>query len=72
MQYAQRIKELRKDKKLTQKEIANILNITQATYSDMENGKSAVTKEHTITLAKYYNISADYLLCLTDEKRKLR
>ena len=66
MNYQQKLKELREDNDLFQKDIAKILNISQQYYSDYENGKRPLPIEHLITLCKYYNISADYVLSLPD------
>ena len=63
-----RIKDLREDRDLTQKEIADYLHIRQNTYSQYENGKRQLPIEVLIALAGYYQTSTDYLLGLTDEK----
>lgn len=62
-----RIKDLREDRDITQKEIADYLHIKQNTYSQYENGKRQLPIEFLIALAKYYNTSTDYILGLTDE-----
>ena len=59
-----RLKELREDKDITQKELAQILNITQNTYSNYENGKTEPPYEIFKKLCLYYNVSADYILGL--------
>ena len=56
----------------TQKEIADVLNTTYQYYSAYERGVRDIPSHHIKTLAQYYNISADYLLGLTDEPRKLK
>lgn len=61
-----RIKEIRIDRDLKHKDIAKILNISQSTYSDIENEISSAKAEYLIPLAKFYNVSVDYLLGLTD------
>lgn len=63
----QRIKDLREDKELLQKDIAKILKTTQQYYSDYEKGKRPIPTEKVITLAELYNTSTDYLLGLTNE-----
>ena len=65
-----RIKDLREDHDLLQKEVANILGISQQYYSEYENGKRTVPIAHLITLAIYYNVSIDYLVNLTNEIKK--
>ena len=63
-----RLKDLREDNDLLQKDIAKILGTTQQYYSEYENGKRTIPTEHLITLAKFYNTSADYILGLTNTK----
>ena len=63
-----RIKDLREDNDLLQKEIATLLGISQQYYSEYENGKRTITISHLITLAKYYNVSIDYLVGLTNDR----
>lgn len=63
-----RIKDLREDNDKYQKEIANLLGISQQYYSEYESGKRTIPIQHLITLAKYYNTSIDYLVGLTDIK----
>ena len=62
-----RIRDLREDRDLTQKEIAKYLHIKQNTYSQYENGQRQVPIDVLIALAKYYHTSTDYILELTDE-----
>lgn len=62
----ERIRNLREDKDLFQKDVAKILNTTQTTYSRYELGQRDIPTEVLITLAKFHNTSTDYLLGLTD------
>ena len=71
MEYVQRLIELRKDMKLSQTELAEILQTTQQQISKYEKYTQEMPIRHVITLARLYNISADYILGLTDEKRPL-
>ena len=64
-----RIKDLREDSDLTQKEIADFLHIKQNTYSQYENGHRQMPIDCLIALAKYYKTSTDYILGLTDEQK---
>lgn len=64
-----RIKDLREDSDLTQKEIADYLHIKQNTYSQYENGHRQLPIDFLIALAKYYKTSTDYILGLTNEKK---
>ena len=61
-----RIKDLREDNDLTQREVAEYLHIRQNTYSQYENGQRQLPISVLISLAKYYNTSTDYILGLTD------
>ncbi len=63
-----RIKDLREDSDLTQKEIAELLHVRQNTYSQYENGQRQIPIECLITLARFYKTSVDYILGLTDIK----
>lgn len=63
-----RIKELREDKDLFQKDIASYLGCTQVAYSRYELGQRDIPTEILISLAKFHNTSTDYLLGLTDRK----
>lgn len=64
-----RIKDLREDRDLTQKEVASYLHIKQNTYSQYETGQRQLPIEILIALARYYRTSTDYLLGLTEEQR---
>ena len=62
-----RIRDLREDRDLTQQELASYLHIKQNTYSQYENGQRQLPVDVLIALAKYYNVSTDYILGLTDQ-----
>lgn len=62
----ERIRNLREDKDLNQTQVANMLNISQSTYSRYENGNLDVPTEVLIALSKLYNVSVDYILGLVD------
>ena len=62
-----RIKDLREYHDLLQKDIANLLGISQQYYSEYEKGNRTIPINHLITLAKYYNTSIDYIVGLSDE-----
>ena len=59
--------ELRNEKELSQREIAEVFNICQATYNNWENGKSKLSIEVILELAKYFGVSTDYLLGNSDD-----
>ncbi len=64
----QRIRDLREDKDLYQKDLAAYLECTQVCYSSYELGKRDIPTEVLIKLAVYHQTSVDYLLGLTDVK----
>lgn len=70
MFHYQRIRDLREDKDLRQKEIAAILNVTTQQYSLYERGDREIPFHHAITLAKFYNVSLDYIAGLTNNKQR--
>lgn len=61
----QRIRDLREDGDLTQQDIAEVLHVSQATYSRYESGALDIPSASLIQLAQYYQTSVDYLLELT-------
>lgn len=65
----QRIRDLREDKDLTQKQLGQILNMSQTGYNQYEIGKNDIPTKILIELANFYNTSTDYLLGLTDETK---
>ena len=67
----QRLRDLREDSDKKQESIAMILNITRQQYQLYESGKRELPMHHFITLARYYNVSLDYLAGLVDTPRKL-
>ena len=67
-----RIRDLREDADKSQEEIAKIIGTSQSYYAQYENGKRTIPFERMIVLAKYYNVSLDYLAGLIDTPRKLR
>lgn len=71
MNYAQRIKDLREDRDLRQTDVAKILNKSQQGYAHLENNKARFTVEDIIKLCIFYNVSADYILGFTNEKKQL-
>ncbi len=67
MRYS-RIREMREDKDLTQKDMADYLKCSQVSYSYYELGSRSIPTEILIRLARYHRTSTDYLLGLTDQK----
>lgn len=71
MNYYQRIKDIREDKDLNQKDIAKILETSTGKISEYESGKVMMRIDKYIKLAKYYNVSLDYLTGITDTYKPL-
>lgn len=71
MYFYQRLTDIREDNDRTQVEIAKILSITQQQYQLYESGKREMPMHHFVTLAKFYNVSLDYLAGVIDKPRKL-
>ena len=69
MCYAERIRALREDNNKTQTQIASLLKIGQRTYCDYELGKTRIPVDSLIILARFYNVSMDYI-CGTSDIRK--
>lgn len=65
-----RLKEMREDSDIKQKEIADYLHIKQNTYSQYENGQRQIPIDMLIKLAQFYNTSVDYILELTSTKER--
>ena len=71
MAYVRILRDLREDADKTQTQIAEVLGTSQTMYARYERGANEMPIHHLITLCKFYNISADYLLGTTpDPKRK--
>ena len=68
--YYPRLKDLREDHDLKQKEIAAVLGIDQRVYSNYETGKREIPLHLLIELAEYYQTSTDYLVGRTDRKKQ--
>lgn len=67
--YIQIMRELREDNDKTQQEIADYLGTSQTMYARYERGANEMPIRHLVSLCKYYNVSADYLLGLSKKKR---
>ena len=72
MYHYHRLLDLREDKDLPQREVAAVLGITTQQYSLYERGEREIPFHHAITLAKFYNVSLDYIAGLTNQKRSGR
>lgn len=70
MQYYPRLRDLREDKDLTQEQLVKILKMHKTTYTNYEQGKREPPFELIIRLAKFYNVSIDYIAGLTDDPNR--
>jgi len=64
-----RIRDLREDADLKQQELAELLHVSQTTYSRYENGKLDIPSEALILLSRFYQVSTDYLLGLSNVRQ---
>ena len=71
MDYIQRIRNLREANDKTQAEIAEILGTSQTMYARYERGANELPIRHLLTLCKYYKVSADYILGLSNKKKNV-
>ena len=68
----QRLRDMREDSDHTQSDIAEILGTVRQQYARWETGAQELPMHHFITLARYYNVSLDYLAGLIESPRKLK
>lgn len=68
MDYMKRLYDLRTDNDLRQEDVAKVLKITSQAYGMYENGKRSLPIEYLITLSKFYNVTSDYILGLSNDK----
>lgn len=68
MKYNMRIREIRENNGLTQQKIADLLHIGQRTYADYESGKTRIPIDNIMILAKFYDVSLDYITGASDIK----
>lgn len=66
--YIRRLRDLREDNDKTQQQIADYLGTSQTMYARYERGANELPVRHLISLCKYYNVSADYVLGFSNEK----
>lgn len=70
MRYNERIREIREDNSLTQQKVADLLHVGQRTYADYESGKTRIPVDSLLILARYYNVSVDYISGASNVKTK--
>lgn len=69
MLYIRRIRDLREDSDCTQEYVARVLGTSQTMYTRYERGANELPIHHLITLCKLYDVSADYILGLSNQKK---
>lgn len=72
MNYRQRLKNTREDRDLTQEFVGKLLNKSQQGYNHIETGRAELKIDDLKVLCEFYNLSADYLIGLTDSEEKLK
>ena len=68
MNYRIRMRDLREDHDLTQKEVGQVISKSQQGYSHIEEGRAELKIDDLITLCRFYHVSADYFIGLSDDK----
>ena len=68
MGYYSRLRDLREDKDLSIRKLAELLHLQRTTYHNYETGKRELPFELAITLSKFYDVSLDYIAGLTNKK----
>ena len=66
--YRERLRNIREDRDLTQAELGRLLNKSQQGYNHIEAGRAELKIDDLVKLCKFYNLSADYLIGLTNKK----
>ena len=69
MDYRQRLREIREDRDLSQAEVGRVINKSQQGYSHIENGRAELKIDDLIAFCRFYQLSADYLIGLTNEPK---
>ncbi len=70
LDYTKRLRDLREDNDKTQQEVADYLNTSQTMYARYERGANEMPIRHLIKLSHLYNVSTDYILCLTNNPKR--
>ena len=70
--YRERIRNIREDYDLTQAELGKLLNKSQQGYNHIETGRAELKIDDLIKICKYFNLSADYIIGLTNKKKSYK
>lgn len=65
--FASRLREVREERNLSRKEVAELLGVTKTQINDLENGKTGTSLQRLVMLAEFYQVSTDYLLGIIDD-----
>ena len=69
MTYQERLKNIREDRDLTQAQVGKLLNKSQQGYNHIEAGRAELKIDDLVKLCKFYNLSADYIIGLTNKPK---
>ena len=69
MTYRERMRALREDNDLTQREVAKVINKSQQGYSHIEDGRAELKIEDMIKLCRFYDVSSDYFIGISDKQK---
>ncbi len=72
MNYRERLRNIREDRDLTQAEIGKLLNKSQQGYSHIESGRAELKIDDLVTLCRFYNLSADYIIGLVSKPQSFQ
>lgn len=72
MNYRERLRSIREDRDLTQADVGKVLNKSQQGYNHIEAGRAELKIDDLILLCRFYNLSADYLIGISNEPKKLK
>ena len=70
--YRQRLRNIREDRDLTQADLGKLLNKSQQGYNHIEAGRAELKIEDLVKLCRFYGVSADYIIGLTDKKKSYK
>ena len=70
--YRIRLRDVREDRDLTQAEVGNLLNKSQQGYNHIEAGRAELKIDDLVTLCKFYDLSADYIIGLTNKAKSYK
>lgn len=72
MDYRKRLRDIREDRDLTQAEVGQLLNKSQQGYNHIETGRAELRMDDLVKLCRFYNLSADYIIGLTNRPKSYK